>query len=1311
MGGIKPIPMNPADRWESLVRSGLSEATATAMVRREMARAAIARDTFGFQAPSVPGIEQAAPAMPRQQPSDQVPARPVVPSGGSVGMSTQDTPDAVALEDQRLAARGPLVNAALRLPAATFGGITNPVMGLLAPERNAAVQAAARNIAPTAGTGATVGEVGGALLGTGLLYSAGANALAAAPEATLLPRLARSARSTNWATRAKGNVALGLPLDVSFGLQEGRQTGKPIEAIAKNVAMDVVGSGLIEGLRQPGIAKRLAMPEMPSRPMGPSLSNERGALGASGNQPNHVFARDLVGKPYDDIERIAKQIEASERGAAARVFGEDGAKAYERAQRIVNSAHANPYSDAYEEASALIAKMESNLSPAQESDLFGIGAPREALSSEDMRGVRSLLAYHSPEHLADEASDSILLSMSRIIGGNRAQGIDNSIALANMLRELRSRGLRDDTLIPELGQRLMQRGMSSEEALAAVGSRIKRIGSDLGGLSDLPPKDSRLIGGGTAGTGAVPIMSGVTGGVVGGSVGYASGDTPEQKRERALLGFLAGTAAGVGVGVAAERIGGKVRPPGTEPLPPRGETPAEEYAKLSTFALDPAGEARLRDHLERAGPLTRGDPKTVEPMETVRLVAKSLGVEDVMRGDAARLNRNEVLAIRDIVHTNIDDIERAVNRLADPTISQADREKLAMAIEGMEKQNVALLDRFTVARGEMGRNLNALKILASRTLDPAVWLSKAQSVRGSLGVPDEMRASILRFIREGNREGLVKTIMDARQSTPWEKVTTYWSANLLSNPATHVVNVASNAALAGMEQAKMPAAAFADRLMGLATGQHTTAGWTRSMGNASKVGAKRGFRQALNTLKGGMDPATMAKYDVPRQTNYANPILQAYTTSIFRTLGAEDQVFREMALEASLANQAEVMAKAEGWTGEVARARVAQLRTVPSDEMVLRAVGDAEEAVVRDRTAVGDLLGHISGFAPNGVPVGKFVVPFTRTPGAVATRMAEYSPLGLTVGTAKTAKVILDGLRGMDVPPDVQRDAAKLFARGATGTAVLTLGYLLASKGLATGPGEKGQKTWATTSVTGRTPTSVRVDDQWLEIGRFNPVGNLISLGAHLYETMASPEAPEGAVGKASSLVGATARTVLDQPFLLGIQRALEEINLAGAPGRLVEGIAAGFIPASALLSAVARGTDPVQRQTPGVEGYLKSRLPSASKELPPAIDALGEEKPRQGGVVEQMFSPVRRSEDKSDDPVVKAMVENGIQLTELRKRTDETPEDFAKRAVREGRAAHKNLTRLLGQQRWQRATPEARREMFQEEFLRGRRMGRRTAR
>ena len=89
----------------------------------------------------------------------------------------------------------------------------------------------------------------------------------------------------------------------------------------------------------------------------------------------------------------------------------------------------------------------------------------------------------------------------------------------------------------------------------------------------------------------------------------------------------------------------------------------------------------------------------------------------------------------------------------------------------------------------------------------------------------------------------------------------------------------------------------------------------------------------------------------------------------------------------------------------------------------------------------------------------------------------------------------------------------------------------------------------------------------------------------------------------------------------------------------------------------------------------------------------------------------MRRSEDKSDDPVVKAMVENGIQLTELRKRTDETPEDFAKRAVREGRAAHKNLTRLLGQRRWQRATPEARREMFQEEFLRGRRMGRRTAR
>jgi hypothetical protein len=40
----------------------------------------------------------------------------------------------------------------------------------------------------------------------------------------------------------------------------------------------------------------------------------------------------------------------------------------------------------------------------------------------------------------------------------------------------------------------------------------------------------------------------------------------------------------------------------------------------------------------------------------------------------------------------------------------------------LEKQNDALLSRFVKARTQTGRDLNNLKILASRTMDPVTWL-------------------------------------------------------------------------------------------------------------------------------------------------------------------------------------------------------------------------------------------------------------------------------------------------------------------------------------------------------------------------------------------------------------------------------------------------------------------------------------------------------------------------------------------------------------------------------------------------------------
>jgi len=105
-------------------------------------------------------------------------------------------------------------------------------------------------------------------------------------------------------------------------------------------------------------------------------------------------AWDMTPNELDNAVEVQRSIE---KNAPAMVFGEEGAKAYNSAQKVINSSTSDFYSQRYKDASALISKMEKGLTPEQERILFGIGETGPTL--EELKAFQDAIGsidYESP---------------------------------------------------------------------------------------------------------------------------------------------------------------------------------------------------------------------------------------------------------------------------------------------------------------------------------------------------------------------------------------------------------------------------------------------------------------------------------------------------------------------------------------------------------------------------------------------------------------------------------------------------------------------------------------------------------------------------------------------------------------------------------------------------------------------------------------------------------------------------------------------------------------------------------------------------
>lgn len=434
--------------------------------------------------------------------------------------------------------------------------------------------------------------------------------------------------------------------------------------------------------------------------------------------------------------------------------------------------------------------------------------------------------------------------------------------------------------------------------------------------------------------------------------------------------------------------------------------------------------------------------------------------------------------------------------------------------------------------------------------------------------------------------------VDSLVPTPfYKKAVAVWKAGLLTGLKTFGVNIASNLSHAITELAKDVPAAAVDKFASLFTGKRTLALTTRG----TLKGGSEGVRKGWNYFKTGYDERYAGlKTDLGR-VNFGDSkvakAIQAYEETVFRAIGAEDQPFYYSAKAHSLYSQAIAEAKNQGLKGKDAEAFIQKAIEAPTDDMLVNATHDAEVAVFQNNTALGTAARAIQ----QDVPGGEVIVPFGRTPAALATQVFHYSPGGIV---AEIAKQIKAGRFS-------QRAFSQAAGRGITGTAAMYLGYQLwkhgkVSLGYPTDPSE--QQEWKNE---GRQENSIKIGGKWRQIGVLGPVGTSLVIGGYLADGVDKM----GSIVKGMEAATLGGMTTLEQStFLSGLSDFIDAVkDPQRSAGSLFTGLIGSLVPT--IVGDVARATDPYERNTSlggGTLNRVQARIPGLREKLQPTTDTLG---------------------------------------------------------------------------------------------------------
>jgi len=517
-------------------------------------------------------------------------------------------------------------------------------------------------------------------------------------------------------------------------------------------------------------------------------------------------------------------------------------------------------------------------------------------------------------------------------------------------------------------------------------------------------------------------------------------------------------------------------------------------------------------------------------------------------------------------------------------------------------------------------------LLGLKKLIPELTPEQTREIIDAMQEIQEMPDGEARAIRFRDLQNYISDLVP----TPiYDKIVTLWKAGLLTGLKTSGVNLLANFSHAfGTEVIKDVPAVMVDSLASLFTGKRTTTFTLKGV-----EGVKEGISKGWRFLKTGYDERNvLTKLDYQR-ANFGKSkigrVLQVYEESVFKLLGAEDQPFYYGAKARSLYDQAGAQAINSGLKGAKAKVFIDNLVSNPTDEMLLYAVADAETAVFQNKTVLSEAAGHLRKIAG-----AEFIVPFTKTPSAVAMQILNYSPVGITKTIFQNA-----GKGKFD-----QRDFSKGTGRGLVGVAILALGAYLFRKEVITldRPASEGErKMWELES---RKANSIKVGNKYRSVQVLGPAGNLLLIGAQFQNAFNKSGSPTEAMAKGTF---GSLKAFSEQTYLTGISSGLEAFK---EPERMGESFAGGLISSviPTIMADIAKATDPLQRRAENITQRVMARVPILSQALEPQVDILGERRPRMENFLETIADPTRPSTEIKE-PVtreIRRLIDTGQKIS-----------------------------------------------------------------
>ena len=461
------------------------------------------------------------------------------------------------------------------------------------------------------------------------------------------------------------------------------------------------------------------------------------------------------------------------------------------------------------------------------------------------------------------------------------------------------------------------------------------------------------------------------------------------------------------------------------------------------------------------------------------------------------------------------------------------------------------------------------------------------------------------------------------QDSMMGKVNALGYTNMLSGTKTWVKNISSNILIRPLELAS-------EKIGGAIERKYIT----KRTGNRTTDAPNRAERAAGREAFTGEIGQTMVDYFVTHadtghgsgfdlnhnNRTFNNEWLQAYKNIVDFAMQVGDRPFWEQCYTEELAVIKRLGTKIPD-TQRVDGREVKVLRDMTLEEMKTEAAVRATERVFQEDNNIVSAINGARRESPMIDLMITSIMPFLKTPTNVASRMMQYSPIGLARAIIQYG--LWDGKRNGGANFD-QRKFVMNLGRGLTGTGVAVVGALLAGLG-AIQPGredEEDKKLGVIRKAQGRSySTYFKLGDWEIPLDFAQPSSGPLYIGAKIawaIEEMGDDVNAPALIG--TVLYGSALETgnqLFDNSFLSGFSALFSGYNdAAGIASNIAENIAenqASRLTPSAI-RALAKVTDPYVRDVysqNAVKQFLNRQIiqnwPLLRQTLPVKTDITGD--------------------------------------------------------------------------------------------------------